>query len=777
MDPVAHHLGSRMRRVATRSVALLVLLAITTGVGTAAAAPTLKIDTGYTEAAMTCHQLGQSDETGVFYTTCGKKIMRYSRTGVALPDITVPAGINSPRDVAPSPDGKYLYVSQDGATPRRLNRTGAVGSEIYTLDATWKLQDFSVWNVKWTPVGRSLATDGRGDIYVSNGSFTTGSQKSIAKFKPSGEPITAFGDYGKEDGNWITNMDIAVSRDGRRVFVGENCGRSCIYTSPDYQGSRITRYDFNAGGTYRYSSNLAASGPMDGNPFPRCESAGAVHSGYSLALDFYDNLYVTSTTCGRIQMYATNADPARDRFVKTIATYTDIKTGTIVGIKNHYIASDWSGRLYANEWSRKFTPKTIKTPTLPLPALEPLPEPDTIAPVVKTITMPATTIKQDVQVAINATDARGVTEMQLAREDGNWGPWQPFSTPVTYRLSNGLGIKGVFVRVRDMAGNESNSVYRTIGFIEQPAGDGGGPVPGVPGAPDGADPILSALTIPAMSATQTIDVTVVATDDVGVTGIRYANEDGNWGEWQAYAATKPWLLSPREGMKVVFAQVRDAAGRESVVMSARTRYQLDAPVAPPGGGDQGVPDTVAPVLSGFTVPAETTTRKVTTKLVATDNVGLAQVRFANEDGNWTAWQAWSAAPAWTVSDGFGAKAIFAQVRDATGNESLVLTARTTYVRTAAGPVDQADPALVSVKLPETIKGRAVEVTLNAIDDIGVTEVRFANEDGEWLAWKPYGARVPHQLTVGSTYKVVYAQVRDAVGRESNVLFARTLVTD
>ena len=41
------------------------------------------------------------------------------------------------------------------------------------------------------------------------------------------------------------------------------------------------------------------------------------------------------------------------------------------------------------------------------------------------------------------------------------------------------------------------------------------------------------------------------------------------------------------------------------------------------------------------------------------------------------------------------------MRDAAGNESLTTTARTSFVKTAAGPVDAANPVLTALTLPET----------------------------------------------------------------------------
>lgn len=770
MEIAAHTptLARASNRLGIRSIVLAIAVgcALAAMPSSASAAYTLSTHADYTAATgPVCNTNGSSDSTGVLYLPCGA-IRRYSRTGARLADIPLPAGLNAPVDVAPSPDGAYLYISQGAQTPRRLNRQA---NGTYVLDPTWRLKQLYVWNVPWTPVGHALATDGRGDIYVSNSSFWIyNTQNSIAKFAPDGTFITAFGDYGKEDGNWITNQDVAVSRDGRRVYVGENCGKSCVYTNPDYQGSRVTRYDYTPGGTYKYKRVISAQGPMDGNPFPRCTSAGATHSAYSLSLDFQENLYVTSTTCGRIQMFDTDDDPAKDRFVKSVAMFVDPATAAgIDGKRNHYLSSDWAGRLYATEWGYVFTPRVINLPNLPLPPLEPLPLPDVQAPVVTNVTVPPITTTRTVQVDITATDDRGVAEMQLAREDGTWGPWQPFATPVTYELSANYGTKGIYVRVRDMGGNESAAAYRTLSF-QAPVNPDEPPPP----AQDAADPVLTAIVIPALTATRDIQVAIDATDDTGLRYVRFANEDGNWSAWQAFAATKTWTLSAGQGGKAVYAQVRDGAGKESTTALARTRFALDAPPPPPPGG---APDVTAPVMVSLTLPAESTTQAVTATMVATDAGGVVQVRFANEDGTWTAWQAWAAEKQWTLTAGFGAKLVYAQVRDAAGNESLVINARTSYVRTVAGPVDAADPALTAIVIPDPTATANVTVRITATDDVAVTQVRFANEDGNWQAWKPFAQDAPHTLTAGAGLKAVYAQVRDAAGRESNVLFTRTTV--
>ena len=767
------------RRAALLSTLALGVLSAYASIATAAVTVDATYNAG-TALANGCHKLGSSDDTGVFYTTAcdNKKLIRYGRDGVRLADIELPytAGwfggktykLKEPMDVAPSPDGAFLYVTQGTTPPVRLNRQA---NGTYVQDANWKLEKINAGGKTWDPIGHMLTTDGRGDIYLSNGSYwisdTNPTPAFIVKYAPDGKLITQFGEVGTDVGQWNTNMDVAVSRDGRRVYVGENCGTSCKNGAANYQPSRITRFDYNPGGQYRYSRVISAQGPYNGKKYAYCEDPAAVHSAYTLAMDANDTLYAGSVSCGYIQQFATDPDPAKDRFVKTVVKNVNGTTG----VHNHWLSVDWAGRLYAPEWKLRFAPKAPVVPAVPRPAIPALPGPDTVAPTLTAVTMPAVTNAQDIAVAITATDNVAVAEVRLANEDGNYGPWQPFLTPLTHRLSNGFAVKGVFVQVRDMAGNESAAVYRTTRYEAAPGPDEP-PAPVANG--DVAAPVIASATAPAVTATRDITITVDATDDVAVRGIRFANEDGNWSAWRNFAAASTWTLTDGYVNKVVFVQVRDAAGNESANAVVRTRYAVDAPAVNPNPGAPA--DTVAPTLTRITMPAETTTQNVNIGLTAADNVAVAQVRFANEDGNWTNWQAYANPKAWTLSPNFGGKLVFAQVRDAAGNESLTVTATTMHVKTVAGPLDVADPTLTAITIPETVPAAGITVQLTAADDIGVSEVRFANEDGNWGPWKAYDdGNVAHTLTAGATMKVVFAQVRDAAGRESNTLYARTLV--
>jgi hypothetical protein len=194
-----------------------------------------------------------------------------------------------------------------------------------------------------------------------------------------------------------------------------------------------------------------------------------------------------------------------------------------------------------------------------------------------------------------------------------------------------------------------------------------GPIPAIT-APviDVTAPVLTAIALPATTTTRDVRLTVTATDAVGIAQARVANEDGTWGPWKAYSNPLAHQLTPSLSYKVVYLQVRDAAGNESGTVWTTTQLVAAPVVEPPPG--QG-PDTTAPTLRGITLPATTTTRTITVAIDAIDDRAVHQARFANEDGNWGPWTAFGANATHQLSAGYSTKGVYVQVRDAAGNES------------------------------------------------------------------------------------------------------------
>jgi sugar lactone lactonase YvrE len=210
-----------------------------------------------------------------------------------------------------------------------------------------------------------------------------------------------------------------------------------------------------------------------------------------------------------------------------------------------------------------------------------------------------------------------------------------------------------------------------------------------PGAVDRTAPVVDAVTIPATTTSRAVDVAIDARDDVAVTQLRLATEDGNWGAWQAFASPARFTLTAGLGFRGVYVQVRDAAGRESNIVYRTTRLLGNEPAPDPAPQPQPQPDpdpapnpqpahdAAAPTLRDVIVPATSATSAIDLRIDATDDVGVTQMRLATDDGNWGAWKAFSATTAFTLRAGHGYRGVYVQVRDAAGRESAALYRRVT----------------------------------------------------------------------------------------------------
>lgn len=59
-------------------------------------------------------------------------------------------------------------------------------------------------------------------------------------------------------------------------------------------------------------------------------------------------------------------------------------------------------------------------------------------------------------------------------------------------------------------------------------------------------------------------VAMSATDNSGVvSAMRYSNDGSAWSAWESYATSKPWTLTPGDGLKTVYFQFKDAADNTS----------------------------------------------------------------------------------------------------------------------------------------------------------------------------------------------------------------------
>ncbi len=176
--------------------------------------------------------------------------------------------------------------------------------------------------------------------------------------------------------------------------------------------------------------------------------------------------------------------------------------------------------------------------------------------------------------------------------------------------------------------------------------------------------------------------------------------------------------------------------------------------------------------------ATTNSQNVTLSLNATDPApatGVTQMRFSNDGVTFSAYQAYATSAAWTVASGDGVKTVYAQFKDAEGNQSAVVSdAITLALPDTTGPsATKTTPkknakgvkvtTKVKVKASEALKGKTVNaktVFLKAKGSSKKVKAKVSyNAKGKTIVLTPKTS-----LKKGTKYTMtVTTKVKDAAG--------------
>jgi hypothetical protein len=141
--------------------------------------------------------------------------------------------------------------------------------------------------------------------------------------------------------------------------------------------------------------------------------------------------------------------------------------------------------------------------------------------------------------------------MRFSNDNLAWNAWEPYAATKAWSLAPGDGAKTVYVQFGDISGsvlaaaNDSITLDATV--------------------PTGSIVINSGA---ASTTATTVTLTLSASDaGSGVSQMRLRNETLAWSVWQAFAATKTWVLVAGRGTKTVSVQFNDGAGNVSNIYS------------------------------------------------------------------------------------------------------------------------------------------------------------------------------------------------------------------
>lgn len=509
-------------------------------------------------------------------------------------------------DVAPSPDGSFLYVIK--YTGRKAYRFDRQADGSYRSNGTWALANYPGANGagSYPPLGEFLATDASGFIYFSSGLWAcniTCTDNAIVKFRPDGSYITRFGrrvDGSRALGHAAGSFGgVTVTADGRRVFAA------------DINNSRIQRFVQQADGTYVADLEMGAGSDDEAG----CYVSDALAAPYDVAMSAAGELLVINTTCyndyvrdengAYVQPYRLSyPDKARGTIeVKRFAQDGSLRgSGSIITVSQgqhrvHGIAVDRAGvihlaqaRMVLRPSNGAFDQGADMGGGGPMGGTAAV---DATAPVISSLgATPTSTQGRDITLTIAATDASGISYLRI-REDGVQGDWRPFAASVVHVITDRLGAHELVVEVQDGAGNVSAGAAITVTRVAppapatpaptptptstSPAPTAPAPTPTSPLQPTGGTvqgggaapamrPTILKVSMPVQSfGAARVKIGLRASGIGGVTHVRFSTAgNGRWGAWRSISTASFVALPAGPGWKGVFIQIRDAAGTGSV---------------------------------------------------------------------------------------------------------------------------------------------------------------------------------------------------------------------
>lgn len=390
---------------------------------------------------------GQADDRGNLYVADARAVKIFDRNQQLVGSFAVPPGTV---DVAPAPDGNSAFVVSRIGNKYQPQRYVKDAAGSWSLDANFKLEQFPYGGRMHDAEGMRIATDAHGNLFIADGVWTGNSLNTVIKFDKDGKYVTRFGEYVEgnpqdesswEQGRFYWSLGgIAVSRDGNTVYTTE------------IGNNRVQKWDLDEGGQYVSTKMWGATQASDPQRVGSAEP-GRFAAPYDIGIDQWGDVYVMNTSVAQIQKFTGDGEH--------ILSMQMGRTGAFVqGERAHGIAVDAYGNAISTETGMVM--RRTEDETREVPPLRDAPKPDTAAPTLAGFTLPEFADGPTVKITIDATDDRRPAEVRTALEDGTWGPWVPFARELDVTLSDGAGVKGIAVQVRDVAGNESETVYHTL---------------------------------------------------------------------------------------------------------------------------------------------------------------------------------------------------------------------------------------------------------------------------------------------------------------------------
>ncbi|MDP2923520.1 MAG: hypothetical protein Q8O30_07390, partial [Candidatus Omnitrophota bacterium] len=492
------------------------------------------------------------------------------------------------------------------------------------------------------------------------------------------------------------------------------------------------------------------------------------------------NLSATDTGSGVAQMKFSNNNSTWSS-PEPYATTKSWILSTGSGTKKVYVKYQDN----AGNWSRAYSDRITLDTTLPTGSI-------------KINNNAAYTNSINVTLNLFATDTgSGVSQMKFSNNNSTWSDPEPYNTTKAWVLTSGSGIKRVYVKYRDKAGNWSSTYSDSISLLKQAPQVGTiNPASGT-SVPDEA--VNFSTTYSDSNGWQNIKRAyfLVNTSTSG-TNCAYVYYDQNYNKlylrndsntiWlggyapgssyvieNSYSkldCSKTTVLGDNVNLTVNWTVTFKSAfiGTKNTYLYVKDDANLYSNWTQVGTWSiQSQTDTIPPTGT-VTINNNadyTNTPSVDLALSAQDNAGgsgLSEMQFSNDNSTWSAPESYSTTKTWTIDSIEGLKTVYVKYKDVAGNWSEAFSDTITL---------DATPPTGTVNINnDTQYTNSTSVTLNlsASDSgSGLNQMQFSNDEATWFEPEPYGTTKSWILPSGDGEKRVYVKFSDRAGNWSGAL--------
>jgi hypothetical protein len=234
-------------------------------------------------------------------------------------------------------------------------------------------------------------------------------------------------------------------------------------------------------------------------------------------------------------------------------------------------------------------------------------------------------------------------------DDGiDWSAWEEIDITITrsegyllikdYILPSGDGVKTVFCKVQDSAGNIETYIFDNIILDTTSPEELSVQINNDAEYTNSADVILD------LSANDMLS---------GLDGMSFSYDEITWTDWEPFNTKKSMILPSGDGEKTIYFRVKDKAGNYQHTTDAITF-------------DTSPPHSLLIVINNGN--AITNSKSVVLSIIAKDDTsGLHQMSFSDDGVLWSAWEDFAFTRSYELPAGDGEKTVYFKVTDKTGN--------------------------------------------------------------------------------------------------------------